>query len=244
MGQQTLDGTTIFRHTDLYYYFLYGNKVFNTIISRHPNATTIISVNDPYSDAVSVKDSEHQKRGQDRYADGSKNVFMKAQDKFPSPREFSDLFKNKPNKIRLQEFLKKEFTKEVQHRDIKMIYSMKDGCWELGSGERRPELECSRAEADTILFYIYSQLRKLGIMDPVVLDGEDTDVVALSAKVAHEIEGELGIKRKKANIRLQEALRSQHGQNYNTPALPYRRRLHIRLLWPWQEDHHKDTDEG
>ena len=53
-------------------------------------------------------------------------------------------------------------------------------------------------EADTILFYIYSQLRKYGIEDAVVIDAEDTDVVVLAAYVAHHVEGNLYLKRKGA----------------------------------------------
>jgi len=52
-------------------------------------------------------------------------------------------------------------------------------------------------ETDTIIFFIYSQIRKYGILDPVVIDAEDTDVVVLSAFVAHNTDGILAIKRKK-----------------------------------------------
>ena len=74
-----------------------------------------------------------------------------------------------------------------------MFYSTKDECWDLRHMCRRPELECLHTEADTIMFYIYSQLRVSGVTDTVILDAEDTDVVALSAKVAHEMEGDLGL---------------------------------------------------
>ena len=47
-----------------------------------------------------------------------------------------------------------------------------------------------------ILLYIYSQLRKNGINDAVVIDAEDTDVIVLAAYVAHQINGDLGIKKK------------------------------------------------
>ena len=60
------------------------------------------------------------------------------------------------------------------------------------------ELTCEHMEADTILLYIYSQLRKSGIDDAVVIDAEDTDDVVLSAYVAHQIDGTLCIKREKA----------------------------------------------
>ena len=60
-----------------------------------------------------------------------------------------------------------------------------------------PESECHHLEADTIIFFIYAQLRKMGRQETVVIDAEDTDVVVLSARVSHEIQGLLGIRRKK-----------------------------------------------
>ena len=50
-------------------------------------------------------------------------------------------------------------------------------------------------KADTILFFMYSQLRKSGVSDAVVIDAEDTDVVVLAFYVAHQIEGPLGLKK-------------------------------------------------
>ena len=47
------------------------------------------------------------------------------------------------------------------------------------------------------MFFIYSQIRKEGICDTVIIDAEDTDVIVLSARVAHEIDGDLGMKWKK-----------------------------------------------
>ena len=59
--------------------------------------------------------------------------------------------------------------------------------------ERIEDFECEHIEADTIIFYIYSQTRKAGIMDAVVIDAEDTDVVVLSFYVAHKTKGILAI---------------------------------------------------
>ena len=42
------------------------------------------------------------------------------------------------------------------------------------------EYECNHIEADTILFFKYLQIRKLGIMGTVVIEAEDTDVIILS----------------------------------------------------------------
>ncbi len=51
------------------------------------------------------------------------------------------------------------------------------------------EFRCQHMEADTILLYIYSQLRESGVEDAVVIDAEDTDVMVLAAYVAHQIKG-------------------------------------------------------
>eukprot|EP00794_Sanderia_malayensis_P002406 gene2406-2772_t len=45
--------------------------------------------------------------------------------------------------------------------------------------------------------YIYAQLRNMNRQEAAVIDTEDTDVVVLSARVSHEIQGLLGIQRKK-----------------------------------------------
>ena len=139
-------------------------------------------------------------RGNSTYIDGSKNVFIKPADKFPSPRDFTEFFKNKQNKRRLQSFLKNELSKDVQQRKFKLIYSVGEECWDLRNGQQRKELECSHAEADTIIFFIYHQFRSLGMTETVVIDAEDADIVVLSAKVSHDIKGDLGIKRKKATL--------------------------------------------
>ena len=47
-----------------------------------------------------------------------------------------------------------------------------------------------------MIFYIYSQIRKSGVTDAIVIDAEDTDVIVLAVHVSHKIEGILGIKRK------------------------------------------------
>ena len=52
-------------------------------------------------------------------------------------------------------------------------------------------------EADSIILYIFLQLRRKGDQSLVVIDAEDTDVVVLTAYVAHTTDGILGIRRKK-----------------------------------------------
>jgi len=48
-----------------------------------------------------------------------------------------------------------------------------------------------------LIFFIYSQIRKSGILDPVVINAEDKDTVVLSAFVIHNTDGMLAVKRKK-----------------------------------------------
>ena len=41
----------------------YSRKVFDTILKRHPNASKIFFVNDPYDlDIITIKDSERERR--------------------------------------------------------------------------------------------------------------------------------------------------------------------------------------
>lgn len=158
----------------------------------------IILVNDPYDVTESIKDSEHDRRAQfQKYQHGSKNVFIKANDKFPNKKELSIFFRNKTNKIRLQKFLKEEFQRLVKSLDIEIIYSVQKHCYNLNTGERKEEYECHHIEADSIIFFIYYKLRKSGWIEPVIIDAEDTDVIVLAARVAWEIDGLLGIRQKK-----------------------------------------------
>ena len=79
---------------------------------------------------------------------------------------------------------------------------MRSNCWDLSAENEDAqikEFQCNHIEADTILLYIYSQLRNNGINDGVVIDAEDIDVRVSAAYVAHQINGDLGIK-KKGNI--------------------------------------------
>ena len=178
----------------------YATKMFNCIVQRHRNASQIILVNDPYDLTYSIKDSEHERRTGDlSFVGGTRNIFMRTDDELPSPRHFNNMFKNSENKMRLQEFLKSEFkTLALQQPDTRFIYSVRERCSDLSTDEELHDFACHHIEADTILFYIYSQLRKSGASDVVVIDAEDTDVLVLASHVAHQIEGTLGLKRKKA----------------------------------------------
>ena len=99
-----------------------------------------------------------------------------------------------------KKFLKMEFkSKLAQQPGTKCVYSVRECCCDMSTDKELCELTClhiMHMEADTILFFIYFQLRKSGVSDAVVIDDEDTDVVVLASYVAHQIEGPLGLKRK------------------------------------------------
>ena len=146
-----------------------------TLYLRHPNASKIFFVNDLYDlDIITIKDSERERRA-DSHTD--RNVFMKSDNKFPSSRDFSNMFTSNGNKQRLQKFLKEEFQIfSTEYPNIEFYYSTRNVCINLSTGAKMADYECLHIEADTILLYMYSQLRKSGLRDVVVLDAEDTDV--------------------------------------------------------------------
>ena len=77
----------------------------------------------------------------------------------------------------------------VSGESVKMLYSVQSDCYDLTTREKVGEFECHHLEADTIIFFIYAQLRKMVRQETVVIDAEDTDVVVLSVRVSHEIQG-------------------------------------------------------
>jgi len=90
---------------------------------------------------------------------------MKSKDKFPAAKHFNNMFSNTTNKQRLQRFLKEEFEKLAQSKPaINFVYSLRQTCWNLSTGEWREELKCHHIEADTITFFIYSEIPKSGIL--------------------------------------------------------------------------------
>ena len=155
------------------------------IIGRHLNASMIVLVNDPYDLDISIKDSEHIKRAIDkRYPGGSQNIFIRSMEKLPGSKDFNKFFCNPQNKIRrLQKFLKDQFLYFLNQGNFQQfIYSKQKHCWDLSTGDEMHEFECSQMEADTIMFYIYAQLRKTQVEKVVVIDAEDTDVVVLKIR--------------------------------------------------------------
>ena len=89
---------------------------------------------------------------------GTKNIVIRANDALPSSKDVNDFFKNKLNKIHLQQFLKDQFTAEAKTLDCDVIHSIQDEFCNLVTGQRKKHLECHHMEADTMIFYIYVKL--------------------------------------------------------------------------------------
>ena len=161
----------------------YANKLFSLVMARHPKSSEIIYVNDPYDLEISVKDNEHEQRtGGAAYTGGARNTFIKRNNKLPSPNELKTMFKTSGNKIRLQQFLKKEFRLLArQCPTIQFVYSLRSNCWHLSAENEDAqikEFQCYHIKADTILLMLL-----LLMHDAVVIDAEDNnnDVIVLAA---------------------------------------------------------------
>ena len=166
----------------------YSPKLFNMICMRHPRFKLLILVNDSYNLDVCIKDLEHDRCNTKKpHICSAENIVIRANNTLPSSKDLNDFFKNNSNKIRLQQFLKAQFTAEAKTLDCDMIYSIQDECCSLVTGKRKELLERHHIEAETIIFYIYAKLREKGQLRTVIIDAEDTDVVVLAAYVAHKI---------------------------------------------------------
>ena len=173
----------------------YASKVFDVILSRHRHASQILLVNDRCDMAFSIKDSERNLRSTN--PNETKNVFIRASYRFPSARSFQDFLCNPANKQCLQAFLQEEFSLVCrEYPNIEFIYYVGPNCFGLPAGNRITDFQCEHIEADTILFFIYSQIRKSGVQTTVVIDAEDTDVLVIAVYVGNTVDGILTIKRK------------------------------------------------
>ena len=96
------------------------------IISRQPHAAEFYLVNDRYDIEESIKDSEHIRRaGSSSF---SKNVFPKRNVPFPPVNQVGSFFANPSNKIRLQKYLKEEFTEKFEKEGSTMFYNIGSEC--------------------------------------------------------------------------------------------------------------------
>ena len=187
----------------------YAERIFDTIISRHPNAKSFIIVNDYYgSDVINPKDGERSTRGKKFVGGNSPNVYPASKKELPSFRLLSDFFKSNANKERLQIFLRDEFTKRCIKRNINMTYCTRTLCLDISASPTKfvPLYRNEKIEADNAIFYIYHQLRKSGETGPVVCDAADVDIMITAAYVSTRVPGVLGIKRKKGIFSCHELL--------------------------------------
>ena len=74
------------------------------------------------------------------------------------------------------------------------IYSVRRECENLQTGLKMADFTCNHQEADTIIFFMSHILRKHGFLNTIVIDAEDTDVIALSAYAARQYDPKLGIR--------------------------------------------------
>ena len=177
----------------------YPSKIFSSIMSRHIDASTIIFVNDPYDVAESLKSEEHAKRKLNPYIYGRKNVHIRPMDDLPSKTNHTNFLMNKSNKMRLQEFLKIEFRQVKSFPEKTHIYSAQRECENLQTESKMADFICNHQEADTVIFFISHIFisRKHGFLNTIVIDAEDTDVIALSAYAVRQYDPKLGIRKKK-----------------------------------------------
>ena len=85
----------------------YATKLFKMISQSHPKGNGFHLINDRYDTEWSVKDSEHKRRAGETF---SRNVYPKPNSIIPSAVDFAKFFVNNGNKIRLQSFLKTQFS--------------------------------------------------------------------------------------------------------------------------------------
>ena len=85
---------------------------------------------------------------------GMKNIVIRVNDALPSSKDFNDFFKNKSNKIGLQQFLKAQFTAKAKTLDCDVIYSIRNECCSLVTGHREKHLECHHMEAYTNILHL------------------------------------------------------------------------------------------
>ena len=150
----------------------YAKKVYATIIHRHPQACYIIMVNDYYgNDVINIKDDVHASRGQKFIGGESPKLFPTSSKPFPSVKDAKSFFKNKGNKQRLQIFLKQEICKMATMDERTVIYYTREECTDISVQPEKPlpSLSCDHIEADTAMFFLYSEIREAGHKEPVVI---------------------------------------------------------------------------
>ena len=158
----------------------------------------IIAVNYYYgNDVINVKGGERQKRSAPYVSGQTKNVFLAKERHFPGIKEFNSFFKNPPNKIRLQAFLKSHFTLRCKQINTRFIYQERKNCQDISSTLLKISVEkfcCLHLEADTAMLLLYYRIKEYDQKTPVLIDLEDIDLVVMCAYAASIINDELAIR--------------------------------------------------
>ena len=169
----------------------YAAKIFGIALSRHKHASTFHFINDRYDVPNSIKDMEHQRRSMNSaFSTEICNLYIKRDQAVPKAQAFDNFFANKGNKLRLQEFLWKEFKLLALDKPQEFFYTAREKCVNLKTSAVSPELECHHHEADTRLFFHASKVLSQ-CQNPIIIDSEDTDVVAIAAQAAHKLPGQM-----------------------------------------------------
>ena len=172
----------------------YLNKICMILFSRHANANLLILFNDPYGLLFSIKDDERDRRAAKH--PHVPNVYPKPEDKFPGASEFNVFMLNSENKVRLQKLVKDHLKTIVAQFHGEIIYCEGETSINLTTNIASGDYVFKQAEADTMLVSAYAKLRASNYTGPVVLDSEDTDVYSQSGYAAHQLRGDLFMKRK------------------------------------------------
>ena len=110
----------------------YANMMASMLLARHTDANSIICGNDAYGQTEPIKYDERELRIQGH--GHIPNVFMKAEDAFPSAREFKAIMCSSGNKKRLQTMIKAQHTGIALSIKQEVLYSVGEECTSLSSG--------------------------------------------------------------------------------------------------------------
>ena len=90
--------------------------------------------------------------------------------------------------------------RNIVDQDYDVIYCEADTCTNLKTSVQSDMFVFNHPEADTMLFAAYAKLRSDNYTGAVVIDSADIDVYVQAAFVAHQVKGNLFIKRKRELI--------------------------------------------
>ena len=183
-----------------------GDKVFETILRRHPSASMIIAVNDYYgNDAINVKGGERQRHSA-AYAGGQMKKFFPCKGKTFSRYKRIQQFSSESSKQnRFAGFLEITYHNEINKRQIiskRFIYHERKNYQVISFILLKSPFEkfcCLHLVADAAMLFLYSRIKEYDQTTPVLIDSENIDVVVvvvMCAYAASIINGELATRHK------------------------------------------------